>query len=434
LTNNPGLEGQFSELLPGVKKKIQHWLDVQGCFPSEGSSDEDGNYFKSCYPIKEDRHLYFQENVRQATAHTGYKLLCLLAEASIVRSVWSTNFDGLTARAAASSCIVPVEIGIDCQDRLLRQPHNKELLCVSLHGDYRYDPLKNTSEELQRQESQLRNGLVEHIQGSPLIVAGHSGRDESVMEALACAYSKPGTGSLYWCGYDADDIPEPVKALIATARNHGHAAYFIATQGFDDLLVRLSLRCLQEAQRSNAEAIISAASADGALARSAFTIPDLPTAAVIKSNAFKLGLPGEVFQFGIKQWPTEGSWRWFKESTAGKPLVALPFRGKGYALGTIDDIKAAFGDNLDGPVERTPTTDGDVRYEDGPIVCLLRRALIRSMAAMAMVQTDGEELLWHAAAQERRTEQGFACLIHDAVLVLFAELPTSSMSCLNQQL
>jgi hypothetical protein len=89
LTQNPGLEVQFSELLPGAKRKIQHWLDVQGRFPAEGSPEEYGAYFQICYPIREDRRLYFQEKVRKAAPHVGYKLLCLMAEASIVRSIWS---------------------------------------------------------------------------------------------------------------------------------------------------------------------------------------------------------------------------------------------------------------------------------------------------------------------------------------------------------
>ena len=298
--------------------------------------------------------------------------------------------------------MVPVEIGIDCQHRLLRQFNNTELLCVSLHGDYRYDALKNTSDELQLQEAQLRAGLIEHIQSMPLIVAGYSGRDASVMEALTAAYSQSGSGSLYWCGYDSANIPSNVKQLIETARKSGRSAYFVPTQGFDDLLMRLAFRCLQDERRTAVEEIISASAPKDVLARVPFAIPELPTVAVIKSNAFKLECPGEIFQFGIKEWPGEGAWRWFEALTAGKELVALPFRGKGCAIGTIDDIKAAFGDNLAGPIERTPTTESDVRYEDGANVCLLRRALIRSMAAFSGVQTDGNELLWQTAAREKR--------------------------------
>jgi hypothetical protein len=422
LTKNPGLEGQFSELLPGVKRKIQRWLDLQSSFPAEGSPEEYGTYFQICYPIKEDRRLYFQDKIRLASPHTGYKLLCLLAEAGIVRSVWSTNFDSLTAKAAAASLVVPIEIGIDCQQRLLRQPNSTELLCVSLHGDYRYDPLKNTPDELQEQEAQLRQGLIDHIQGIPLIVVGYSGRDASIMDALTCAYSKPGAGSLYWCGYDADHIPDPVLHLFRIARKNGRTAYFVPTQGFDDLLVRLAFHCLEDVHRTKAAAIISAAPSGGALARTPFTIPDLPTMAVIKSNAFRLHFPSELFQFDLREWPEHGAWRWFEQATEGRPLVALPFRGKGFALGTIDDIKAAFGDKLSGTIDRIPVTDDDLRYEDSAILCLLRRALIRTMASYGKVATDGEGMLWRPEPYERRAEQGYSCLIHDAVIVYIRKI------------
>ena len=48
LTNNPGLEDQFSELsLEGVRRKIQHWLDRQGGYPKERASEEYGFYIKA---------------------------------------------------------------------------------------------------------------------------------------------------------------------------------------------------------------------------------------------------------------------------------------------------------------------------------------------------------------------------------------------------
>ncbi len=84
----------------------------------------------------------------------GYHLLCHLAKAEFFRSTWSTNFDGLVARTAGSFQLTPLEIGIDCQKRLARPPNKGEVLCVSLHGDYRYDALKNTPEELRSQEDE----------------------------------------------------------------------------------------------------------------------------------------------------------------------------------------------------------------------------------------------------------------------------------------
>ena len=220
LTKNPGLEAQFSELsLPSVRGRIQQWLDRQGTFPPEGAEGEYGFYIRECFPIPDDRRAYFQEKVRAAQPHIGYRLLCHLAEADLIRSVWSTNFDGLPARAAANFSITPLEIGIDTQGRLPLQPGRGELLCVSMHGDYRYDDLKNTPGEVQRQEEALRHALFEEVQQRPIVVCGYSGRDRSIIEAFRAAYDRGGARALYWCGYGDGDIPEPVASLLFHARH-----------------------------------------------------------------------------------------------------------------------------------------------------------------------------------------------------------------------
>ena len=115
------------------------------------------------FPLQMTAAPIFRKKVYRAQPHIGYRLLCHLAQADLIRSVWSTNFDGLPARAAAGFSLTPLEVGIDTQGRLPRLAQRSELLCVSLHGDYRYDELKNTPEELQRQEKALRNALIEEL-------------------------------------------------------------------------------------------------------------------------------------------------------------------------------------------------------------------------------------------------------------------------------
>ncbi len=160
LSNNPGLEDQFAELsLPSVKKRIQNWLDAKGGYPSNDANDEYSHYIEECYPLAENRRAYFQAKIQAAKPHVGYQLICSMAEAEIIRSVWTTNFDNLTARAAANFALTPVEIGMDSQHRLFRQPAKGELVSVAMHGDYRYDPLKNTTSELRDQEAKLLQAL-----------------------------------------------------------------------------------------------------------------------------------------------------------------------------------------------------------------------------------------------------------------------------------
>jgi hypothetical protein len=427
LTNNVGIEAQFAELsLPAIRAKIQRWLDTQAVFPPNDSPEEYGNYIEKCYPIADNRRAFFQDKVRQAVPHIGYRLVVKLAEAGIIQSVWTPNFDGLTVKAAATSrSLSVIEVGIDCQERLPRRVKNNELLCVSLHGDYRYDLLKNTPAELQSQEGLLKDALVEHLRDTPLIVIGYSGRDASLMEAIEAGYRQPGTGTLFWCGFGDGEIPQPVSRLLGTARANGRPAYYIRSEGFDDLLLRLALHCLSGDAVEEARRIMMEQAPAPTEERVDFTLVDHPCCGIIKSNAFPLTPPREVYEFDRKEWPEKKVWDYFETCTSGRQLVAVPFK-KGYAFGTIDDIRAAFVERIGDKVERVPINEIDLRYEDGALTALLRRTLIRCMAARGGVETDGREILWDAKTSEVRKEGGKEFLIHNAVLVYLRRIAGKS--------
>ena len=423
LTKNVGLEAQFAELsLPTIRAKIHRWLDAQRIYPPDTSPEEYGVYIKKCYPIADDRRDYFQEKVRQATPHIGYSLLIKLAEAGIIQSVWTTNFDGLTAKAAANSkALSAIEVGVDCQERLPRKPKKNELICVSLHGDYRYDQLKNTPTELQEQERLLRRELVDHLRHSSLVVVGYSGRDASLMAALEDSYRAPGTGVMYWCGFGDGEIPKPVQQLLDVARTNGRAAYYVQAAGFDDLMLRITLHCLKDDAVDEARALVMAQVPEPVDERADFALVELPTCGIIKSNAFPFTPPGEVYEFDLKDWPTEKVWDYFDNCTRGRRLVAVPFK-KAYAFGTIDDICAAFSDRIAGKIERVPINEVDLRYEDGALTALVRSALVQAMAARAGVSTDGKKMLWDGTRSERRKEGASEYLIHQAILVFLRRI------------
>lgn len=393
LTNNPGLEEQFTEIsLVEVKRRIQRWLDRQTGFPKEGSPEEYGFYIQQCFPIEDDRRAYFQELVRNALPHVGYKLLCQLAEAEMVRSVWSPNFDGLTARAAGSYKLSPIEVGIDTQHHL-RAVKKGEVLCVSLHGDYRYDRLMNTPTELQQQEEALRNALVEEIKETSLIVSGYSGRDASLMDALKEGYSRSGGGVLYWCGINDEQPSAEVEALFLCARANGRQAYYVPTFGFDDLLTRLGLHVLEGEARKGAEKALEQFATSDKITRSAWHVRKQKASTLIKSNAFAIECPSEMLCFDLKVWP-EKAWSGIRAIIEGRDIVAVPFKGKVCALGRIDDIKDAFKENIKGTIERTPVAPGELAFEDGAVTSLMREALTRVVAHTANLSTDGRNDLW----------------------------------------
>ncbi|WGJ13888.1 SIR2 family protein [Methylocapsa sp. D3K7] len=424
LTNNPGLEDQFAELsLEGVRRKIQHWLDRQGGYPKEQASEEYGFYIKRCFPIASDRSAFFQRKVRDAQSHIGYRLLGHLGEADLIRTVWSTNFDGLPARAAAGRNLTVREVGIDSQSRISQVPSTGELLCVSLHGDYRYDDLKNTPEELQTQEAALRQVLVNDLRNTSLIVCGYSGRDHSVMDALDDAYAHDGAGVLYWCGFSDRDVPERVASLIRKARASGRQAFYVPSMGFDDLLTRLVLHCLQGERRKAANDCLEEFSSNDLVSREPFRVQKFRASTLIKSNAFAIECPAEVLQFDLQQWPPNGEvTSHIRERLAQRAAVALPFKGKVLALGTIDEIKEAFGDNIKGPIERTPITPSELQYDEGAIVSLLRQALVRSMADVAGLATDGRKEIWKLTPDKKVADDGKTYQVFSSVQIFLRRI------------
>lgn len=423
LTNNPGLEDQFVQLsLQSVRQRIQSWLNAQGRFPQEGDPREYSFYIQACFPILEDRRAYFQEKVRNACPHIGYKMLCHLALQNLVRSVWSTNFDGLAARAAGQFSLTPIEVGIDSQQRLLRPAQQGEFRCISLHGDYRYDELKNTPEEVQSLESLICQSLIKEVQETSLIISGYSGRDQSIMNALSQAYAKPGTGMLFWCGIEREDPPQHIAALIRRAREHGREAYYVSTNGFDDLMIRLALHCLEGKRREAAKRCVDDHEANDLLRCEPFHLPRLKGSGLIKSNAFKIQHSENVLQFDLKVWPIKHVWASLRETTGERQLVVVPFRGRILAIGTINDIQDAFSNNIKDKIELTKITEKDLRYEDSAVFSLIRQVLVRSLAKSARLETDGKKLLWHPEANSHDCSENARYSVHEAAEIFLRKI------------
>lgn len=413
VTNNPTLRDAVGELsLPGTKHRVQRWLDQRGCYPALGDLDEYSVFAKECYPTGTDRRAFFQAHVAKAKPHTGYKLLALLAKARLVQSVWTTNFDGLVARACAAANQTCIEVGMDTPLRAMRPQAAGELRVVSLHGDYRYDTLKNTLDELQTQEVDLRKELLHELKDCDLVVVGYSGRDRSLMDVLIESYTSPGKTRLFWCGF-GDDVPAPVEALIERAGNANRDAFFVQTEGFDDLISRLALRQLEgDLSKRAKEVLASVALTDSRPAP--FAIPDKPPTSLIKSNAYPFTYPTDVLKIGLKM-PADGSWRdWINERFPQDLGVTVTMDGGALVMGTASDIRVAFDSALvEGPVAAA-ISDADLA-RDGRIQSLYRRALVQSVARLLDVDTDGGRRIWDKLPYRKQEINKVSFNVHRAL-------------------
>ena len=305
---------------------------------------------------------------------------------------------------------------------------------MSLHGDYRYDFLKNTSTELQKQEECLERALVQEITNTPTIVCGYSGRDISVMNAFRQAYGQKGAGTLYWCVQDADNIAPQVRSLINSVRSNGRTAYLVPIQGFDDLMVRVALHCLDHTGQERVTQLIAQNVGTDGPRRTPFRIEiDHPTV-VLKSNAFEIECPSEAIAFEPRSWPDSSVWRWVRDQTSEREVVAVPFKGQIFALGTVDDIRACFGDNIRHRPQRTPLFAGHLRHENGAITSLLREALVRSMTHAAGVQSDGSRELWLTNSSRQEVLDGETYLVFNSVHLTLRQVDARTLLILKPSL
>ena len=379
----------------------------------QATHQEYGFYIERCFPISDDRRMFFESKVSSARPGTGYGLLALLAEKRRLASVWTTNFDGLPSRAAAAANVPVYKVGLDSSERLARLGRHSGLVSVAMHGDYRYDQLRNTPSELREADARIREHLALHVRDTSLIVIGYSGRDESVMATLEEAFRQPGGGALYWCAY-TDAMPPRVENLLRSARAAGRGAYFVVAQGFDDLLWRICVQSLPAEDQDRVRELASAMRSGPTRAR--FGLPSWPTTGFIKSNAFAVECPAELFEVELTDWPADQrAWEFIDASCAGKDIAAAPFKGKILAFGTIDDLKAAFAPRFKSIV-RTPISGRELEFEDGVVVNLLRKALVRSMAASAGVESDSRKVLWERTPFEYHRVNDRKVGVHHAAI------------------
>lgn len=375
------------------KTIIQKWIDSQIGFPKEGSSDEYSFYAEKAYQIEADRIKYFQNLCQDKTPYVGYKLLCLLNKYGVVKSIWSTNFDGLVERAAQQANITPITINLDCVDRIYRTESSNELLYIALHGDYKYSTLKNTAKELDSQHTDFVSAMCRYFVDKNLIVIGYSGRDKSLMDALTRTFTDKGAGRLYWCGYGGNITPE-VQELITNIRKAGRTAYYIDADGFDNIMLSLMKYCYNEDPSKQNEIneilkIVRTESTD-----TPFCIGDGTTIKYLKSNLSPVVFPKEIFQFHVSFDKTKGKWQYIREKTNNTSVVAVPYQDKVYSISTASMIQDIFGNDLISEIERIPITVDDIE-SNGVFRELILKAILLGISQLKGLNVNYKRgILW----------------------------------------
>jgi NAD-dependent SIR2 family protein deacetylase len=227
---------------PAVRNALQSFIDGLERFPAPWARDEYAALFEAAYPSETDRRTYIAAKLAGGKPSYGHIALASLMKAGHTRLVWTTNFDPLVADACAKVydgtghlTTVALDAPALGQEVIASERWPAE---IKLHGDFRSRRLKNTSDELREQDATLREGLVSMCGRAGLVVAGYSGRDDSVMESLEAALQLPTPfpGGLFWL-QRGDSPPLPrVASLLQKATDKGVDGGLVEIENFDEAL------------------------------------------------------------------------------------------------------------------------------------------------------------------------------------------------------
>ncbi|MBB2780284.1 UNVERIFIED_ORG: hypothetical protein GGE55_001666 [Rhizobium esperanzae] len=217
-------------------------MSSSGSYPAEGAPDEYAAVFEAAWPNEGDRRTYLESKMRGARPSYGHLALAGLLKAGHSRIVWTTNFDHLVDDACAKifdTTSALTTVGLHAPE-LAREAIGAQRwpIQVKIHGDFQFRRLKNTTDELRHQDARLRNALIESCRSSGVVVAGYSGRDGSVMEALTEALDAGGAfpGGLFWLHRGEASPLQAVEELLERARNAGVDGGLVVIENFDETL------------------------------------------------------------------------------------------------------------------------------------------------------------------------------------------------------
>lgn len=228
-----------------VQARIQTFMDSRG-FPALWADDEYTTYFEKIFGTDKERQRAYLRGIlaeERVTLTVGNRVLGALLAAGLSRAVFTTNFDSVVERAYADvSGRSIAAYHLEGSAAALQALNNEEYpLYCKLHGDFRYDSVKNLSDDLAHQDRQLALCMQSAAGRFGFIVAGYSGRDASIMALFHEALEQPNPfpSGLFWTSIKGAPVLPSVTTLIEAAQARGVSAGFVEIETFDALLLRL---------------------------------------------------------------------------------------------------------------------------------------------------------------------------------------------------
>ena len=228
-----------------VKNRIQVYLESKG-FPALRSEEEYSFYFKQIFGkdyVSQQKYLATQLSPENISLNIGHRALAALIELGLTKMVFTTNFDEVleTAFAAVAEKNLPayhLEGSYAALDALNAE---RFPIYAKLHGDFRYQSIKNLAVDLLENEKQIEKCFLTASNRFGVVVSGYSGRDANVMAMFRSALEQPNPfpQGLFWTTTSLSSVSEAVHNLMDFAREKNVRSEVIETGTFDIMLSKI---------------------------------------------------------------------------------------------------------------------------------------------------------------------------------------------------
>ena len=228
-----------------VRSQIQSYMDARG-FPSQWSDSEYGTYFEKIFGADKQLQRRYLKRIlseERISLSVGNRVLGALISSGLSRAVFTTNFDNVVEKSVAQVAGSSLSaFHLEGSSSAVEALNNEEFpIYCKMHGDFRYDSIKNLPVDLVHQNDELATCMANAGRRFGFIVVGYSGRDASVMNLLRGILDGDNAfpHGLFWMGLKGSPIPQTVSQLLQYAEANDVKARYVEIGTFDAAMLRL---------------------------------------------------------------------------------------------------------------------------------------------------------------------------------------------------
>ena len=346
-------------------------------YPRLYAPEEYSFYFEQCYCNPLARKRFIENMVSDRKPSLGYLCLAESIKQGKVKNIWTTNFDPLLENALHD--LYPSSNVLVCSDanydsvKLLNPQYP---VIGKLHGDYRYDWLKNTESELKILEENIKEYATQQLKNKQLIVIGYSGNDESIMSFLENCINDPLALSkgLFWAIRKSSRVNPRVEALIKKAAQNGKYADFVEIDGFEQLM--FSIYQIQNYHNDTIDSYTHSL-----YNQKSIYLPGDSIDSFIKLNAYKADLLPlcNVFETDIT------SWKELRTIINGKNVLAALYNKHIYAFSSTELLEDVFQERILSPITKERIPDRILKKFDSIYIGLIYQLIRQTLLSKGMI-------------------------------------------------